>query len=186
MRRNAYSGLGRRIVLGAVIVALFAALVAGIVASDSSSNESPQVASTSESTPPVEEPVPDSNEDTDPALVAAVYAFTEAYYLPANDRRNELLKKLCTDKGYEMVHRDPSTISIAEKAAGDITLRIVPGDSSTVQVEPFEPDDNVVSVAATLTAQVLKDDTILQTIALPSTLTSWVKQSDGWRLAYLQ
>jgi hypothetical protein len=165
---------------------VLAIFIGGIIAAKNTNRDAPQVAPTSASAPPVGQTAPATNNQTDPALVAAVYAFTEAYNLPASDHRNELLKKLCTSDGYEMVFRDAKSVSLAEKAAGDITLKVVPGDNSTVQVEPFGYDYNVVSVSSTLTVQIVKDDAVLQTITLPRLTTSWIKQSDGWRLAYLQ
>ena len=185
MRHDPYSSPWRRIVVALAIAALATVIVAGVVtvgqrdASPSTPRPTATAPSTSHAT---EAPVQPA---TDKSLVDAVYAFVEAYNLPASQHRNELLKKLSTTEGYGMVFRNPATQSAAEKAAGDITISAV-RDSSSIQVEPFDDDPSAASVYAEVTVRIIRDGKILQTVGLPAQTTSWVRQADGWKFAFLQ
>jgi hypothetical protein len=184
MRHDPYSSPWRKLVLVLAFTALAAVIVAGVVTvGQRDSSPSTATSTATPSTQPVAkapvQPVADK------PLTDAVYAFVEAYNLPASKHRNELLKKLSTTEGYSMVFRDPATQSAAEKAAGDITISAV-RDSSSIQIEPFDDDSSAASVYAEVTVQIIRDGKIIQTVGLPAQTTSWVKQTDGWKFAFLQ
>jgi hypothetical protein len=130
--------------------------------------------------------VPGTNPTTDdPKLVNAVFAFVEAYNLPTSEKRNEALKRLSTPEGYQMVYRDTSNLSDAEKAAAGIVVTVAREDSS-LQVESFEDGTDAVSVHVLATVRLSRDEQIIDTLRLPGLTTSWVKQAGTWKLAFVQ
>lgn len=183
MRHDPYHSPWRRVIAGLAVVALAAIIVVGVATlghrDASPPTSDPTTTSTPQATGVVDRPKPDAS------LNNAVFAFVEAYNLPASAHRNELLKKLTTPAGYGMVYRNPDGQSAAEKAAGDITITSV-RDSSSIQIEPFEDDSSAASVYSEVTVRIIRDGKILSTIRLPAQTTSWVKQADGWKLAFLQ
>jgi hypothetical protein len=84
-----------------------------------------------------------------------------------------------------MVYRNPNSMSTAEKAAGNIIVKVVPGDSQ-IQIEPFEDDTNAVSAYVEAMVRIERDGAVLNTLRLPAQTTSWVKQSEGWKFAFIQ
>lgn len=173
MNDNPYSSTWRRVVLFLVLANLAALIVWGAVRTGQGLVSTPT------------KPTSTIQTGVDPALITVIYSFVEAYNLPASEHRNQLLKKLSTAEGYGMVYRDPSSMSTAEKAAGNIIVTAVPGDTS-IQVEPFDDDPNAVSAYVLAMVRIERDGTVLNTLRLPAQTTSWVKELGGWKFAYIQ
>lgn len=186
MRHDPYHSPWRRVAFVLGLTLLTALIVWGVVRTGQgavSTPPKPMPTATSTGAPAPTGPAVQTS--TDPALIAAIYSFVEAYNLPASDHRNQLLKKLSTAEGYGMVYRDPSSMSTAEKAAGNIIVRAVPGDTS-IQVEPFDDDTSAVSVYVLAMVRIERDGAVLNTLRLPAQTTSWVKESGGWKFAFIQ
>lgn len=186
MHDNPYSSKWRRVGLGLVLTLLAALIVWGAVRTGQGHSSTPtKTTSTIASTAAPTTTGSTILTDTDPALITVIHSFVEAYNLPASNHRNQLLKKLSTAEGYGMVYRDPSSMSTAEKAAGNIIVTAVPGDTS-IQVEPFDDDSNVVSAYVQAMVRIERDGVVLNTLRLPAQTTSWVKESGGWKFAFIQ
>ena len=185
MRHNPYRSPWRSVFVLLALAALAALIVAGVVASSRTNTPVSQATPTTagQSSAVVE---PETNPPTDdPKLVNAVFAFVEAYNLPTSNERNEALRRLSTPEGYQMVYRDPSNLSDAEKAAAGMVVTVVREDSS-LQVESFEDGTDAVSVHVIATIRMSRDDRIIDTVDLPGQTSSWVKQGDTWKIAFVQ
>ena len=187
MRHDAYSSAWRRVAFASILLFLTGLIVWGMKGIERTTDQSPQPTSqaTEVASPTTTPSETDIRSSTDPALLSAVYSFVEAYNLPTSDHRNELLEKLSTTEGYAMVYRSTDDRSTTEQAAGDVSIAVVRDDAS-VQIEPFDDDSGAVSVYAEPTIRVIRDGTIIRTVRLPALITSWVKESNGWKFAYIQ
>ena len=185
MRHDPYHSRWRGVFVLLALAALAALIVAGVAATSRLNTPAPQAS------PAVTEPSsvaaePDVNPPTDdPKLVNAVIAFVEAYNLPTSDKRNEALKRLATPEGYQMVYRDTSNLSDAEKAADGIVVTVAREETS-LQVESFEVGPDAVSGHVLATVRLSRDERIIDTLRLPGQTTSWVKQAGTWKLAFVQ
>lgn len=123
--------------------------------------------------------------DEESNLIDAVYRFEEAYSLPTSSSRNEKLQQLTTPEGYHFVYRDPASASQAEKNSGVTKIEVQPGSESIVQAEPFDKRWSAASVYSKVTVRIYRDNSSVLT-TLPPSITSWVRESSGWKLAYIQ
>lgn len=187
MRHDAYSSPWRRVAFASVLLILTGLIVWGLEGFEQAIDQSPQPTSqpTQVASPTTTPSETDIRSSADPALLSAVYSFVEAYNLPTSDHRNELLEKLSTTDGYAMVYRSTDDLSTAEQAAGDVSIAVVRDDAS-VQIEPFDDDSGAVSVYAETTIRVIRDGAIIRTVRLPALVTSWVKEPNGWKFAFIQ